>query len=128
MDKETERQENFIISLSGAFSIIRVTKKTIRGLGLPQFLKLLVNETYDELVITPCQAKEPMSFKVPERFNGKNVQMRIVSKAFVEDVLTRNGYDLVTTHRFLGKYLNGQKNAIVFSLKKEAISEEEDPE
>lgn len=117
MSNEAEKKEVFLITMSGKQELLRVTKKTIRGLGSPRYIKLLMNEKYDELLVTPCQEKEPMSFKVPDELGRKDVQMRIVSKAFVHEVLTRNGYDIVGTHRFFGKYLTEQKNAIVFSIK-----------
>jgi len=109
-----------MITMSGNTNVLRVTKSSVRGLGQPNYLKLLVNDSYDEIVVTPCKAKEPMSFKVPEGMEKSGVGMRIVSKAFVYDVLKRNGYDLVHTHQFVGRYLNDQKNAIVFSLKRDA--------
>lgn len=126
MSDEAERQDTFLITMSGHHCMLRVTKSTIRGLGVPQYLKLLVNETYDEIVVTPCKAKEPMAFKVPDGIDKQHLHMRIVSKSFVYDVLTRNGYDLVHTHKFVGKYLNEQKRAIVFSLKKEVLSEDQE--
>ena len=90
----------------------------IGGLGTPAYIKLLISENYDELVFTPCNEKEVMSFKVPNQNNAHHMGMRISSKAFVHEVLERNHLDKTKTYAFLGTYMNGQV-AIVFPLKPE---------
>ena len=114
----TEKQQIFRMTLQGKSECIGLGRELVRGLGTPAYIKLLISENYDELVFTPCNEKEVMSFKVPNQNNAHHMGMRICSKAFVHEVLERNNLDKTKTHAFIGTYLNGQP-AIVFPLKQE---------
>lgn len=113
--KETTAKKNLRISIQGKEDVIALGRDVVRGLDNPKFIKILVSENYDELVFTPCNEKEPMSFKVPDAMYKQHSGMRIYSKAFVREVLTKNGFAENQTHHFNGKYLNNQL-AIVFPL------------
>lgn len=114
IEETTEKQ--FSMTLSGGEEVISLGRDVVRGLNVPSFIKILVSEDYDEIVFTPCAEKEHMSFKVPEKVFTQHSGMRMYSKAFVHDVLVRNGFDKTKTYNFKGRYLNEQKNAIVFPL------------
>ena len=114
----TVKQQVFRMTLRGSSDCIGLGRELVRGLGTPAYIKLLISENYDELVFTPCNEKEVMSFKVPNQDNAHHLGMRIFSKAFVHEVLERNNLDKTKTHAFIGTYLNGQP-AIVFPLKPE---------
>ena len=111
-----EETKQFSMTLSGGEEVISLGRDVVRGLNVPQFIKILVSENYDALVFAPCAEKEHMSFKVPEKMFTQHSGMRMYSKAFVHDVLERNGFDTTKTYNFKGRYLNEQKNAIVFPL------------
>lgn len=113
--KESTAKKNLRMSIQGKEDVIALGRDVVRGLDNPKFIKILVSENYDELVFTPCNEKEPMSFKVPDAMYKQHSGMRIYSKAFVREVLTTNGLDENKTHHFLGRYLNNQL-AIVFPL------------
>lgn len=113
--KETTAKKNLRMSIQGKEDVIALGRDVVRGLDNPKFIKILVSENYDELVFTPCNEKEPMSFKVPDAMYKQHSGMRIYSKAFVREVLTLNGLDETKTHHFWGRYLNNQL-AIVFPL------------
>ena len=114
----TEKQQVFRMTLRGKSDCIGLGRELVRGLGTPAYIKLLISENYDELVFTPCNEKEVMSFKVPDQNNAHHLGMRIFSKAFVHEVLERNNLDKTKTYAFIGTYMNGQA-AIVFPLKSE---------
>lgn len=114
----TEKQKVFRMTLQGKHECICLGRELVRGLGTPAYVKLLISENYDEIVFTPCNEKEVMSFKVPNQNNTYRMGMRICSKAFVHEVLERNHLDKTKTHAFYGTYMNGQ-TAIVFPLKSE---------
>lgn len=113
-----EKPKVFRMTLQGKHECICLGRELVRGLGTPAYVKLLVSESYDELVFAPCNEKEVMSFKVPNQNNVHRMGMRICSKAFVHEVLERNNLDKMKTYAFYGTYLNGQP-AIVFPLKPE---------
>ena len=113
-----EKPKVFRMTLQGKQECICLGKELVRGLGTPAYVKLLVSENYDELVFTPCNEKEVMSFKVPAQNKTNHAGMRIFSKAFVHEVLDRNHLDKTKTHAFYGTYMTGQP-AIVFPLKPE---------
>lgn len=113
-----KKPQVFRMTLQGKSECIGLGRELVRGLGTPAYIKLLISENYDELVFTPCNEKEVMSFKVPNQNNVHHMGMRISSKAFVHEVLERNHLDKTKTYAFLGTYMNGQA-AIVFPLKPE---------
>lgn len=110
-----EKTKVFRMTLQGKHNCICLGRELVRGLGTPAYVKLLVSENYDEIVFTPCNEKEVMSFKVPNQDNVHHMGMRICSKAFVHEVLERNHMDKMKIYAFYGTYMNGQ-TAVVFPL------------
>ena len=106
----------FKMTISGREDTIRLGRDVVLGLGEPEYIKILVSDTYNELVFTRCSDKEPMAFKVPKVTNSYNYRMRMYSKEFVHDVLRRNRLMEMESYVFKGRYLNEQNSAIVFSL------------
>lgn len=107
---------NLCVSIQGRWNRIRVSKNVIRALGLPDYVSLRVNENYTSFLILPCDSKDLMSFKVPTGITSSNKkEFRIFSKAFVDSILEKNGFDTERTYKLYGKYLR-DKNAVLFRM------------
>ena len=113
--KEVTTKMNLHISILGKEDAIYLGRDVIRGLNNPKYIKILVSKNYDKLLFAPCKEMEPMSFKVPEDLSKQHTEVRIYSKAFVREVLAKNGFKENGTHKFFGQYLD-QQLAIVFPL------------
>ena len=110
---EDKKQEG-TISFQGKEHCLNVGRDVIRILGCPLYVALFVSERGNSLAITPCDEKNPISFKVPEAFLGTDhVQFRIHSKQFVDGVLTSAKKDLDKTYRVMGCYVSDH-NAMIF--------------
>ena len=105
-----------VVSFQGKESCLNIGKDVIRHLGCPLYVALFVSEKGNSLAITPCQEKNPLSFKVPENFlESDKIQFRIHSKEFVEGILNSAQKDLDKTYRVKGSY-NEEYNAMIFSF------------
>lgn len=128
-NKEKKPRENHLIaSLYGKEYRIHFAKDILRVLGKPQFICIKVNKDMSSFIITPCEGKAYLSFRVPDNlFAGNGVKMRIGSQGFVLDLLSKNGLDIGQTYRVDGAYLK-KYNAVAFDMKQavrfEGLSEE----
>ena len=117
-DKKTpaNRPIKLTLSLSGCDRRINIGKDVVRVLGVPQYVCIKVNEDLSSIAVLPCEEKEYMSVKVPEKlFTDKKSKLRITSKSYVNQLLTTNGMDPAGTYVFQG-VLSGNSNAVVFNL------------
>lgn len=117
-DKKTpaNRPIKLTLSLSGCDRRINIGKDVVRVLGVPQYVCIKVNEDLSSIAVLPCEEKEYMSVKVPEKlFTDKKSKLRITSKSYVNQLLTTNGMDPAGTYAFRG-VLSGNSNAVVFNL------------
>ena len=68
------------------------------------------------IVITPCAAVHPMSFRVPDKLlTDGQCKMRINGMGFVQSLLDANGLVTGKDYQFSGRY-DIEKNAVVISL------------
>ena len=111
-----DRKQEGTISFQGKEHCLNVGRDVIRNLGCPLYVALFVSERGNSLAITPCDEKNPISFKVPESFlESDNAQFRIHSKQFVDGVLMSAQKDLDKTYRVKG-YYDAEHNAMIFSF------------
>ena len=104
------------LSLQGSWDTIVVGKNIIRILDNPKFISLRISNDYRSIAVVPCESKDVMSFRVPEKlFESKNCSCKIHSKGFIFDVLTKNNLDPLSTYAIHGTYVESQK-AVVFNL------------
>ena len=69
------------ISFYGKGNAINIGKDVVRILGAPSYICLKVNRSMDSIIITPCEKRETLSFKVPDRIYLVNhVQMHVTSR------------------------------------------------
>ena len=108
------------LSLSGCDRRINIGKDVVRVLGVPQYVCIKVNEDLSSIAVLPCEEKEYMSVKVPEKLlTDRKTKLRITSKSYVHQLLTTNGLNPAGTYTFLGN-LSGNSNAVVFHLTPDA--------
>lgn len=84
-----KKQQIFRMTLQGKSECIGLGRELVRGLGTPAYIKLLISENYDELVFTPCNEKEVMSFKVPNQNNVHHMGMERMTPYFREVYIPR---------------------------------------
>lgn len=112
------------ISISDIWERIIVSKDTIAFLDNPKYICLLQNKDKNAIAITSCDAKNSMSFKVPEGFLTSHKTFSINSKAFVEELFRSNNLMRNMTYRIYGEPLNGNDGVLTFKLS-EAIPRED---
>lgn len=91
---------------------IRIFKKTIRGLGMPKFIRFRVNpegtsmllEEYDRITLT--------SFRIPKNIDEVEGSMEVHSKAFSRLMAFKQGWDVERSYRIPGKVIKHQKVAV----------------
>ena len=104
------------ISFYGKGNAINIGKDVVRILGAPSYICLKVNRSMDSIIITPCEKRETLSFKVPDRIYLVNhVQMHVTSRAFVHGLMTMNDMDLSHTYKVAGAY-SEKDNVVIFHL------------
>ena len=100
----------------------RKIKRSIRILGSPAYICVLQRKDRKSIVITPCTAEHPMSFKVPDRLlTDGQCRMMINGIQFIQALLEANGLVAGKDHQFKGRY-DAEKNAVIISLEKDEQS------
>lgn len=122
-------KDNVYITLSWNENRIICRRNLVRILGSPKYICVRVNKDFTSLILRPCEATDPMSFKVPENlFTDKGSRFRITSKSFVRGLLDKNGYAENCTYAFKGIY-SEQYNTVFVSLENgKEITAEKDPD
>lgn len=105
-----------LISITGRKNRVYISRDVVHLLGGPSHICLYMKEGYDSIAIGPCDGKNVMSFKVPEKiYEGKKGDFTINSRQFVMDVLRINKLSSDFTYRIMGQYLE-DKNMVTFHL------------
>ncbi len=103
-----------LISISGRRNRIYISRDIIRLLGQPSHVCIYMNEEYNSIALGPCNSKNVMSFKVPEKiYAGEKADFTITSLQFVTDIMRLNNLNPNNTYRMLGEYLK-DKNMVTF--------------
>ncbi len=111
-----KRTVNLALTISSKRSRLYFSKDLIRVLGGPPYICIKVNRNYDSILVTPCDSKMYLSFKVPENlFLIGHTHMEVSSIGFVRELLFRNGLELEETYTMKGIYFE-DKNAVVFRV------------
>ena len=74
-----EKPKVFRMTLQGKHECICLGRELVRGLGTPAYVKLLVSESYDELVFAPCNEKEGAKSKQCSSHGNANLQQGLCS-------------------------------------------------
>lgn len=114
--KGTKNQVKLEVSIYGRKNRIHIGKDVLRVIGAPTHVCLKINQEMDSFLVTPCEPKETLSFKVPEDIMlNKNRQMTVTSQSFVLGLLTVNEMEIEHTYQITGTY-SEKNNAVVFKL------------
>jgi hypothetical protein len=117
------RPSRLAITLQGYRNCISIGKDVIRILGAPPHVCLRVTEDNSSIALAPCEAKDVMSFKVPDTlFADRHCIFRICSKQFVRNIMAINGMNPLQSYSFDGIYSEKQ-NAIMFMLNNTGMEE-----
>ncbi len=102
-------------TFSGSNNAIVFSKAVVRTLGYPAFVSIRVTEDLTSLAVVPSEAKEVLSFRVPEKLFEQKPVFRIYSKPFLDCVMPINHLERMGTYICEGRY-NQDQNVVVFSL------------
>ena len=113
------RLMNLRVTIPAESRRMNVGKDVIRILGSPAYICVLQRKDRKSIVITPCTAEHPMSFKVPDRLlTDGQCRMMINGIQFIQVLLEANGLAAGKDHQFKGRY-DAEKNAVIISLEKD---------
>ena len=103
-------------SFYGKDYCVHFDRDTIRALGCPRYIVIKVKKDMTSFIVLPAEAKEAMSFRVPQNLFEGNVKMRIHSQGFVVDMFEKNNWNINASYRVEGKFLP-QNQVALFELK-----------
>ena len=107
---------NLLVTIPAESRRVHIGKDIIRILGSPDYICVLQRKDRKSIVITPCAADHPMSFRVPDKLlTDGQCKMRINGMGFVQSLLDANGLVAGKGYQFSGRY-DIEKNAVVISL------------
>ena len=79
---------NLLVTIPAESRRMNVGKDVIRVLGSPTYICVLQRKDRKSIVITPCTAEHPMSFKVPDRLlTDGQCRMMINGIQFIEQTV-----------------------------------------
>ena len=101
---------------------IRLSRGTIRKLGTPPFVRLLIKPEKLIMCVQPCDSnKEYGTFKVPKNIFSENGKFRINSAYFLIMLWERMGWEEGISYSVTGKY-NVDNNVVLLNLSDWCIS------
>lgn len=107
---------NLLVTIPAESRRVHIGKDIIRILGSPDYICVLQRKDRKSIVITPCAAVHPMSFRVLDKLlTDGQCKMRINGMGFVRSLLDANGLVTGKDYQFSGRY-DIEKNAVVISL------------
>jgi len=92
-----------------------VHRKTIRALGHPERVRLLINPGTRHFCIQGCDVKEPCSFEVPRDLTSVQDSFYIHSKFLLGQLCALMAWNPQLSYRVFGK-INTQTNVLDFDL------------
>ncbi len=104
-----------VIIFLGDRNGIGFSKSIIRVLGYPSFISIKVTEDFSSLAVVPCEAKEVLSFRVPEKLFERKPGFRIYSQKFLDTAMSVHKLERKKSYQCVGHY-NEEQNAVVFTL------------
>ncbi len=92
-----------------------IHRKTIRALGQPERIRLLINADTRHLCIQGCDDKEPCSFVVPREMTSLQYSFYIHSKLLLGQICSMMGWNPGFSYRVFGK-INTHTTVLDFNL------------
>ena len=109
--------DNIYISIYLYQDTIHIFKSVIKALNNPKYIRLLIHETGNSLLLESYDKKSLTSFKTPDRLNDDKSNMRIYSKKLCDILTELMGWNKNQTYRIPGIVLKNKGN-VIFDLTK----------
>lgn len=94
---------------------IHINKNTLRAIGEPPRISILIDESGKKLIIAPHKERDLKSHRVPKNFYTEKRDMEISSKKLCEIIAGLHGWDRFLSYRIPGKLYLSQK-VVVFDI------------
>ena len=94
---------------------IRITRQTLRSLGQPDFIRLLINPENRTLAIEVCDHNEPRGHRVPDYIINSSNCYEITSKPLLEKLLYHTKWDPRGKYKMFATAL-ADKQLILFNF------------
>ena len=91
---------------------IRIFKKTIRGLGVPKFIRFRVNPEGTSMLLEEFDRITLTSFRIPKNIEEVDGSMEVHSKPFSRLMAFKQGWDVDKSYRIPGRVIKHQKVAV----------------
>ena len=116
------------ILLHGHGARLTIGKDVMRALNKPKYITIRVSKNLDTIAIAPCDARDVMSFKAPEKlFLDSHCTFSVYSKRFVSNVMVSNGLDCERSYSVGGIYIESS-NMVIFPFVDKDIMYQSDDE
>jgi len=113
------------ILLHGHGARLTIGKDVLRVLNKPKYIAIRVSKNLDTIAIAPCDARDIMSFKVPDKmFLDPHCTFSVYSKRFVSNVMISNGLDCDRNYSVGGVFIESSNMVIFPFVDKEIIYQE----
>lgn len=118
------KTETTYISFYLKSNTIRIFKKTIRGLGMPKFIRFRVNPEGTSMLLEEFDRITLTSFRIPKNIDDIDGSMEVHSKPFSRIMAFKQGWDVEKSYRIPGKVIKHQKVAVFDLTQAVQISED----
>lgn len=112
---QSESRSGYGLTLCLDWNRMLIHRKTIRALGHPQRVRLLINPSTRHLCVQGCDEKEPCSFAVPQDLSTWQESFYIHSKFLLGQICAMMGWNPALSYRVFGK-INTHTNVLDFDL------------
>jgi len=88
---------------------IRLPKHTLRCLGNPNYVRLLINPDAKTLAIEICDHSEPRGHRIPERIMNSKVCYEIYSSTLCEQLTAHGNWDPNSAYKMFASAQAGEQ-------------------
>lgn len=88
---------------------IRIPKHTLRSLGNPEFVRLLINPETRSLAIEVCDQTEPRKHRVPAHVKNSKICYEIYSASLFDQLREHTGWDGQHAYKLFAKAQAGER-------------------
>lgn len=108
-------RQGYGLTISLGWNRMLIHRKTIRALGHPERVRLLINPGTRHLCIQGCDEKEACSFAVPRDLTSFQDSFYIHSKSLLDQLCALTAWNPLLSYRVFGK-INTHTNVLDFDL------------
>ena len=107
-----KKSEATYISFYLRSNTIRIFKKTIYNLGVPQFIRFHVNREGTSMLIEEYDKITLNSFRIPKNIDDTEGSMEVYSKPFSRLMAYKQKWDTDKSYRVPGRVIGNQRVAV----------------